>query len=301
MTKIADFLQSIKQALSIDLFMLGETQIKVITLVIIAIILISTLILSRVIQRVLVRLLIRTGIAAESSLQLVRKLVHYMILLVGLVASLQVIGIDLSTLFAAGAVFAVGIGFAMKNIAENFVSGLILLVEQSIKPGDVLQIEDEVVKVDRIGIRSTVVRTRNEEEVIVPNGILVQSIVRNYTLTDSSYLLGATVGVVYKSDMKKVRGVLEQAALDIPFRDKNLEPRILMQEFADSAVVFAVYVWINEPWIARRLASQLNEAIWWALKDAGITIAFPQLDVHFDPPVKESMISDIKKKAGAGP
>lgn len=295
MSRVTDILGSIKEGLAVDLFMIGETQIKVSTLVVIALIIVTTLLLSRVIQRVLVRLLMKAGINAESSLHLIRKLVHYTLLIGGLVASLQTMGIDLSTLFAAGAVFAVGVGFAMKNIAENFVSGLILLVEQSIKPGDVLQLESEVVRVERIGIRSTLVRTRNEEEVIVPNSILVQSMVRNFTLSDSSYLLGATVGVVYKSDMKKVRQVLEATALEIPFRDMSQEPRILMKEFADSAVVFSVYIWINEPWIARRLGSELNEAIWWALKDAGITIAFPQLDVHFDTQAEQAFAGKISR------
>ena len=290
MTRLTDFLKSIHHALAIDLFKVGETQITVGTFVFIALIIIAAAVLSRVVQSVLVRLMTRAGITADSSLHIIKRLVHFAILITGLVAVLQIMGIDLSTLFAAGAVFAVGIGFAMKNIAENFVSGWILLMERSIKPGDVLQVENEIVKVDRIGIRSTIVRTRNEEEVIVPNSILAQSMVRNFTMTDSSYLLGATVGVVYKSDMKKVREVLEQAAHDIPFRDKGKEPRVLMKEFADSSVVFSVYVWINEPWISRRLSSDLNEAIWWALKDADITIAFPQLDVHFDRPAEESLL-----------
>lgn len=289
MEKIESTLEGIHHVLAIELLKVGETAVTVATLVIVALILLGTVFLSLVIQRIVVRLLKRAGITAESSLGLIRKLTHYVVLIGGLVAALQTIGIDLSTLFAAGAVLTVGIGFALKNIAENFVSGLILLVEQSIKPGDVLEVEGDVVKVERIGIRSTLVRTRNEEEVIVPNSILVQGKVRNYTLSDSSYLLGASVGVVYRSDMEKVREVLERVARQVPFRDGSKDPRILMKEFADSAVVFSVYVWIDEPWIARRLLSDLNEAIWRGLKEAGIVIAFPQLDVHFDPPVEKGL------------
>ncbi len=279
-------LESVHDGLAIELFTVGETSVTVSTIVFVLLIFLAAFIVSRLGQGLVVRLLTRAGIKAETSLKSIRRLVHYGIILAAVVAALQMVGVDLSTLFAAGAVFAVGIGFAMKNIAENFVSGLILLVEQSIKPGDVLQVESETVKVERIGIRSTVVRTRNEEEVIVPNSILVQSMVRNFTLTDSTYLLSTKVGVVYKSDMKKVRAVLQQTANDVPFRVKSEQPRILMREFADSSVVFNVYVWIDQPWIARRLAADLNEAIWWALKEADITIAFPQLDVHFDPQVE---------------
>jgi small-conductance mechanosensitive channel len=138
------------------------------------------------------------------------------------------------------------------------------------------------------------VRTRNEEEIIVPNSILVLSMVKNYTLSDASFLLSSTVGVVYGSDMRKVREVLEATAKSIPWRDGTKDPRVLMTEFADSAVNFKVFVWTNEPWIARRLTSGLNEAIWWALKKAGIVIAFPQLDVHFDPRVDGAQRSSVK-------
>ncbi len=282
-------LQAIKEVLGIRIFALGKTQITTGTLVFILVIVIATILLSRLAQRSLERVLTKSGMKKESTVQVIRRLTHYAILLAGLVAALQTVGIDLSTLFAAGAVFAVGLGFAMQNIAQNFVSGIILLVEQSIKPGDVLEVEGEVVRVVKMGIRSTLVRTRNEEELIVPNAILAQGMVKNYTLSDSSYLLKAEVGVIYGSDMKMVREVLEQAAASVPWRDQSQEPRVLMREFGDSSVNFSVFVWIDEPWPARRLLSDLNESIWWALKDAGITIAFPQLDVHFDPEVEKSL------------
>jgi len=194
----------------------------------------------------------------------------------------------LSTLFAAGAVFAVGLGFAMQNVAQNFVSGVILMVERSIKPGDILMVEDQMVRVERMGIRSTIVRNRDEEELIVPNSILAQGSVKNYTLTDNLYLLKAEVGVVYGSDMKLVREVLERTARGIPWRVEKEEPRILLRQFGSSSVDFQVFIWVDQPWISRRLLSDANERIWWALKEAGVTIAFPQLDVHFDAPVEES-------------
>jgi small-conductance mechanosensitive channel len=177
----------------------------------------------------------------------------------------------------------------MQNISQNFVSGVILLVERSIKPGDIIEVDNMVVKVERIGIRSTLVKTRNEEELIVPNSLLVQTIVKNYTLTDSSFLISTTVGVVYSSDMKKVRTVLDETARSMSSQDPDKAPRVLMTEFADSSVNFTVFIWTKTPWIARRLTSELNEAIWWALKEANIVIAFPQLDVHFDDGIEETL------------
>jgi potassium efflux system protein len=291
------FLMTIKETLGIQLFTVRTTKVTVGSFFIVLLVVVATYILARLSRRGIQRFFEKKELRNRANSEILQRIIQYFIMLAGIVAGLQVIGIDLSTLFAAGAIFAVGFGFAMQNIAQNFVSGVILLVERSIKQGDVLEIEGQVVKVVKMGIRSTVVRTRNEEEIIVPNSILVQGMVKNYTLSDASFLISATVGVTYGSDMARVREVLEETAKGIPWRDQSEEPRVLMSEFADSSVVFKVFVWSHEPWIARRLASDLNEAIWWALKEAGIVIAFPQLDVHFDPQIESKPFIASRGKA----
>jgi small-conductance mechanosensitive channel len=290
-------LLSIKETLGVQLFAVRTTEVTVGSLIIFLLVVLATYMLARLSRRGIQRFFEKKELRAQANSEILQRITQYLVMLAGIVAGLQVIGIDLSTLFAAGAIFAVGFGFAMQNITQNFVSGVILLVERTIKQSDVLEIEGQVVKVVKMGIRSTVVRTRNEEEIIVPNSILVQGMVKNYTLSDASFLVSATVGVTYGSDMAKVREVLEETAKRIPWRDQSEEPRVLMSEFADSSVVFKVFVWSNEPWIARRLVSELNEAIWWALKEAGIVIAFPQLDVHFDPQIESKPFVASKGKA----
>ena len=207
----------------------------------------------------------------------------------GIAVALHTVGINLTALFAAGALFAVALGFAMQNITQNFASGVILLVERSIKPGDILKVEGKLVKVIRMGIRATVSRTLDDEEIIIPNAVLVQNSVTNYTLKDKLYRLRAMVGVVYWSDMALVRETLEKVARQIPWRVENLDPRILLRQFGSSSVDYEVSVWIDDPWRLQLRLSELHEAIWWALKEAGITIAFPQVDVHLDPPVMRSL------------
>jgi small-conductance mechanosensitive channel len=153
----------------------------------------------------------------------------------------------------------------------------------------VLEVDGHLVRVRDMGIRATIARTLDEEDIIVPNSLLVAATVKNYTFTDSTYRLRGTVGVVYSSDMALVRRVLEETAEELEWRSQEHSPRVLMTEFADSAVNFEVSVWIRRPWDRLQRRSDLNEAIWWALKDAGITIAFPQVDIHLDPPVMESL------------
>lgn len=273
----------------IRLFELGDTPITVATLLMFALIVTVTLVISRLLQRALAQMLRMRGVTTEGTIATTRRLLHYVVLAVGVAIGLETIGVNLGALFAAGAIFAIGISFAMQNIAQNFVSGVILLLERSIKPGDILQVEGRVVKVKKMGIRATIGRTLDNEEIIVPNASLVQSSVTNYTLEDSIYRLRTTVGVVYGSDMALVKRTLEETARKMPWRHMGRDPLVFMTEFGSSSVNFEVSVWMEDPWRVLRARSELNEAIWWALKEAGITIAFPQLDVHLDPEISRSI------------
>ncbi len=278
-----------RDAFDAKLFEIAGTSITVATLVIFLAIVIVTLVISRVIQGAMTRLLRARGITDEGTVGVATRLAHYLILLIGLGVGLQTIGINLSALFAAGALFAIGIGFALQNLTQNFVSGVILLLERSIKPGDVLRVEDRLVKVSHMAMRATHARTLDDEEIIVPNSVIAQSTVTNYTLRDSFYRLRCPVGVIYGSDMQLVRRILEGVAQAAKWRSPEKEPVVLLTDFGSSSVDWEVSVWIDDPWQVRRRRSDLNEAIWWALKEEGITIAFPQMDVHFDPPVVQGL------------
>lgn len=237
---------------------------------------------SRAVQRVLRTTLTRGGLSEEGTLSTIERLTHYVVLFLGAAIGLQAIGISLASVFAAGAFVAVGIGFALQNILQNFVSGVILLAERSITEQDVLEVDGEMILVERIGARSTVARTRNDQQRIIPNSTLVQSTVINYTLSDTRFRIRAQVGVSYSSDMDAVEAALGRACRLIDERDPEREPVILLLDFADSSVVWEASVWAFDPWQARFTRSHLNKEIWNEFKRAGIVIAFPQLDVHID-------------------
>jgi len=281
--------QQIRELLDRELLTLAGTPVTIGTIGTALVIVLSAYAISNVIQNAISRAYRSRGIGNEGGLAAIRRLTHYAVVLIGVGVALDTLGVNLAALFAAGAVFAVGLGFAIQNIAQNFVSGVILLLERTIKAGDVLEIDGLVVRVSQLGIRATLVRTRDDEDLIVPNSMLIQSAVKNYTLRDSVYRLRATVGVVYGSDLRLVRETLHRAAEGLSWRLPDRKPLILLLKFGDSSVDFEVSVWINDPWRSRIELSNLQEAIWWALKDAKITIAFPQLDVHFDPPIQDSL------------
>lgn len=267
----------------------GGQDVNVLGVILFLAIVFVTWIVSRVIRRALLRVLQRRGVDDPGTVNVAARMLHYFIMAVGLLTGLSQIGINLSALFAAGAVFAVGVGFALQSLSENFVSGVILMIERSIKPGDILEVEGTVIRVQRMGIRTTIGRNRDDEELIIPNSMLASTMVTNYTLRDSVLRVRAPVGVVYGSDMKLVREVLERTATEIDWRLASHEPVVLLRQFGSSSVDFEVSVWVSDPWRVPRLRSALLESMWWALKENDITIAFPQLDVHFDGPVHEAL------------
>ena len=294
MLNLENVFNKIAESYSKTLLTISGTEVSLLSICIFFLVVVFSIILSWGLQRTLKRTLVHRFHKREGTLAGILRLIHYSVVIIGFGIGLQTIGINISALFAAGAVFAIAIGFAMQNIVQNFVSGIILLIERSIKPGDILEVEGTVVKVIDMGIRTTVVRTWKEEELIMPNSIFAQSTVKNYTLRDNEFRLGATVGVSYDSDMKKVIAVLEKTARDVPWRLPEPEPRVLLQDFGDSAVIFGVYINIDDPWKQRVYVSDLRIAIWFAFKDANITIAFNQVDIHFDPPVTEAF-TGLKK------
>ena len=289
-----NFAKDLPHLFSRPLFTLSGTEVNLLSIIIFILIICFSLALSFILQRALKKGLAHRFENQKGTLAAFLRLAHYAVIITGFGIGLQTIGINLSALFAAGAVFAIAVGFAMQNIVQNFVAGIILLVERTIKPGDVLEIEGNVVKVVDMGIRTTIVRTWRDEELIMPNSIFSQSAVKNFTLRDNEFRLGINVGVAYESDMKKVIEVLEKTAHDIPWRLPEPEPRVLLQDFGDSAVIFGIYLNIDDPWKQRVYMSELRKAVWFAFKEAGITIAFHQVDIHFDPPVTEAF-SGLKK------
>ena len=287
--KFLEQLERYTQPFDVELFEIAGTVITTATAAVFALVILFSWIASLLFQRTITRGFKIRGVTDEGTLGVARRLTHYLVIAIGFGVGLQTIGINLSALFAAGAVFALGLGFAMQNMAQNFVGGLILLLERSITPGDVLQIGERLVKVKTMGIRATIARTLDEEDIIIPNADIVQSSVINYTLRDSLYRLRCPVGVVYSSDMAVVRETLQRTVDALPWRDQAKTPLVQLKDFGDSAVVYEVAVWFDDPWASRRRRSDINEAIWWAFKEQDIVIAFPQVDVHFDAPVVESL------------
>ena len=285
-----EFFTELRQVVNTELFSIGNTPITLSTLITVLLVLIVTFWVSRAVRKLVERAMsIRGG--RPGVIGAVTGLIHYTVIVAGLGIALGTAGIDVTALFTAGAIFAVGLGFAMQSVAQNFVAGVVLHTERTIRPGDVLEAEGKIVRVTDIGIRASIVQTRDGEDLIIPNSSLIQQTVKNYTLRNARVRIRVPVGVIYGSDMELVKRTLVDVTQQISkkWAVPESEPLVVMTEFGNHSVNWEVGIWMDDPWEWRPAISALHEAIWWAFKDAGIVIAFPQIDVHFDPPVMKSL------------
>ncbi len=277
--------EQIARVLHATLFDLGKTPVTLSSLLVFLLMLVGSVWLARLAKIATRRALRHRQSISPGTARVIGRLVQYIVLVVGLAIAIETLGVDLAALFAAGAFLAVGVGIAMQGVAQNFVAGISLLLERAIKPDDILMVNDQVVRITQLGFRAAVARTRDEEDMIIPNALLAQEVVTNYTLHDSLYRLRTTVGVGYGADIDQVFRVLNDVGMQSQDRDPSHEPRVLLTDFGNSSINFDLSIWVEDPWTAPVIKSRLNHAIWRAFKEQGIGIPFPQLDVHFDPGV----------------
>jgi small-conductance mechanosensitive channel len=259
-------------------------------------VLLAALFVSRMLQRILERALRRNNQIEEYAIRTYKKIVRFIVMVPGILIAVHIFGWNLSSLFKGGGLFALAVAFAMKNIAENYIAGMMIRIEHSIKPGDILETEGTMIRIKKIGFRDTIARSKDEKDILIPNSHLIQERVANYTFKDSTCRVWTFVGISYGSDLKKTREVLEAICNKFEGLSDQHAPQVLMTDFGACSVNYKISVWIEDPWQSGQVKSKLNEAIWWGLKEAGIKIAFPQLDVHFDKNFRhEDMIQRAKE------
>jgi potassium-dependent mechanosensitive channel len=207
-------------------------------------------------------------------------MVRYTLVTLGFLAAASAAGMKLSNLTIILGALGVGIGFGLQNIFNNLVSGLILLLERPIKIGDTIEVGSLIGTVQHIGIRASNVHTVDGAEIIVPNGNLISNEVINWTLSDKRRRIEVLIGVAYGSDPHRVREIFYRILDAHPEVVKNPKPIVLLNNFGDSSLDFRILFWTDnfDDWI--RIRSDVNLSIHDELKQNGITIPFPQWDIH---------------------
>ncbi|WP_232023932.1 mechanosensitive ion channel family protein [Sulfurivermis fontis] len=209
------------------------------------------------------------------------KFSKFFLLTLAVLLALNAVGIDLTTLTVFGGALGVGIGFGLQRIASNFISGFILVLDRSIKPGDVITVGDRFGWVEELRARYVVVRNRDGVETLIPNENLITSEVINWSYTDRHVRVRIPVQISYKDDPEQAMALMLEAVKASDRVVAEPAPSVRLMEFADNGILLELRVWIDDPEEGvGTVRSAINLAIWRAFRQAGISFPYPQRDLY---------------------
>jgi small-conductance mechanosensitive channel len=259
---------------------IGSTPVSITSILLLIIIISLSIIISRYIRKILNQdIYPRAGIDIGLR-NVIDTFLKYFITGTGVIIGLQVNGINLSVFATIGAALMVGVGFGLQNIASNFISGIVILVERHIKVGDYIEVNNIYGSVEQIKARSTHIKTRDNIIIIVPNSKFISENVINWSHNDLKTMIKAPVGVSYGSDVKKVRDILLQIAIEHEKILNEPAPEVLLEEFDNSSINMALEMWTSDPKHRFEIISEINFEIVNRFRENGVVIPFPQIDVH---------------------
>ncbi len=211
---------------------------------------------------------------------IVHRIVSSFVWTIATLTVLSALGLNLTAVWAGSAALLVGVGIGLQGFFNDVVSGFVLLFEGGVSVGNILDVEGQLVRVERIDLRSTRVVTASGELMVLPNAKVAGEAVLNLSQGAKSVRIKVDVGVAYGSDVQLVKKLLMQAVSDQPEMLKRPEPCVYFKDFGDSSLDFSVMGWHREPWDRLAIQSRIREAIDAAFREHGVQIPFPQRDLH---------------------
>jgi potassium efflux system protein len=231
----------------------------------------------------LVDLVIRSRtLMSASARYTLSSLLNYVILGGGFIAALSALGVQWSQLQWLVAALGVGIGFGLQEIIANFISGIIILFERPIRVGDVVSTGGDEGVVTRIRIRATTIVDWNGKELLVPNKEFITGRLLNWSLSDTKIRTVLPVGVAYGSDVDLAIEILRDIVCQHPRVVSDPEPQVVFENFGDDALLLSARCFLNSLENRMGVVTEINREIYRRFQEAGIVIAFPQRDIHFD-------------------
>lgn len=211
---------------------------------------------------------------------IIRRLLTSVVWTLAAMGVLSVLGVDLTALWAGSAALLVGVGIGLQGFFNDVISGFVLLFEGGVAVGNVLEVDGELVRVERIDLRSTRVVTVAGELIVLPNSKVAGEAVVNLSQGDGAMRIRVNVGVAYGSDVALVTRVLSEAMALQPEVRKDPQPAVFFQDFGESSLDFSVMGWLDDPWDRMGIQSRVRTAIDAKFREHGIVVPFPQRDVH---------------------
>ncbi len=282
-------------------FTMGETRITLLStlqlLLIVVLAFILAIWLSELINHQVARM---PGMSLSMQVG-INKFSRFLLLTLAFLLALNAVGINLSSLAIFGGALGVGLGFGLQQIASNFISGFILVLDRSIKPGDVITVGEKFGWVQELKARYIVVRNREGVDTLIPNENLITSEVINWSYADPNVRVSVPVQISYEDDPEEAMQLMLECATASERVLENPPPTVRLTEFGDNGICLEVRVWIADPVNGfMPVRSDINVAIWRAFKKAGITIPYPQRDLHIKSMPSERDLT-IATRADAAP
>lgn len=270
--------QEIKEFFNYTILQLGDFDLKVsIILKLIVLLLLVTILL----------FIMKKTIYKARRIESFRKysifrLAKYFVLVIAVVIGLQILTFDLTVLLAGSAALLVGFGLGIQSLFSDFVSGIILLVDASVKVDDIIEVNGLVCRVQKINLRTTTVLTRDDKYIILPNTDLTKNPLINWTHSNIASRFEVSVGVDYTSDVNLVMKIIKEAAENQEGILKNPAPFVRFTEYAESSLNFSVFFWSEEVFRVENIKSEIRVKIFENFNSNNITIPFPQRVIHIN-------------------
>lgn len=270
----------INEILDYSLFKVAKHEFRVITLVTLVLFILGVFIVTKV---------VRKAIFNRTSLDLPKKyslytIFKYIAVVMAVAISLQIVGIDITVLLAGSAALLVGVGFGLQNLFGDVTSGIILLFDSTIKVNDVIEVDGIVGRVEKINLRTTSIITREDTYIILPNSVVTNNNLINWTYSNVSSRFRIDVGVDYSSDVKLVMELMEKAVKAQKEVLISPAPVVRFEEYADSSLNFSVFFWCDEVFRVEIIKSQIRVRLYEYFKENNVEIPFPQRVVHMKQP-----------------
>lgn len=269
-----------KEILNYSLFETEKFNVTVYSIVAVTITIAVGFLLQRLIKVIFNRLVDKNKIDVGTSSSLFQ-IAKYLLWTLIILSTLESIGVKISILIASAAALLVGIGLGLQQLFNDIASGIILLIEQNLKVRDVIELQDGTVgRVQKIGIRTSKIKTRDDIIMIVPNSKFVNDNIVNWSHVQALTRFNVKVGVAYGSDVNLVKEVLLKCANENPNISMDKQPFVRFESFGESSLDFALFFWIDETFLSEHIKSELRFEIDRLFRENLIQIPFPQRDIH---------------------
>jgi small-conductance mechanosensitive channel len=275
---------------------LGKNHVSIMTMLQATISVGVTLLLALWVSALLEERVMRLDTMHSSMRVVMSRMARAFLILIALLVSLSMVGIDLTVLSVFGGALGVGLGLGLQKIASSYVSGFIILLERSLSIGDMVSVDRFSGRVAQINTRYTVLRTGDGSSAVVPNELFVSGSVQNFSLMDSIVQMNATITVDYRTDIDLALRLLEQATHDHPriHRDNDRTPTALMMGFGADGINLQLNFWVAESERGGVL-SDINRAIWNLFQEHKINVPFPQREIR----LADEQYGPIKQRLNA--